>query len=366
MPQLPAWVAAFDKGPRIAQAVKEAGLDGPTTQFYELVGRTPAANAYELDFARALITNEHLGQPPADGSAATSDVLTISLSANDILGHQVGPDSEQEKAMVLALDRDLNSFFTWLDSTVGLQNVVVAFTADHGVAASRARSSEIGIASARVDLDDLVAALDKALNARLSAPGAPPASRHYLMPTQELPYLQLNPAAFGKLSERDAEQLVADALPAAVRSLGPAPAPPNNDKTSEATRTYAASRLDAAPYFAFIRTRTELANGNIPHTEFGELIAHSYTQLGGWYVMAFPGPYQMEIATSTGTTHFSPWSYDRHVPLGFYGAAFQPGYYREPVAPVDIAATLASLLGVNRPSAAVGHVLTFALKPAAQ
>jgi hypothetical protein len=51
------------------------------------------------------------------------------------------------------------------------------------------------------------------------------------------------------------------------------------------------------------------------------------------------------------------------VPLGFFGAAFVPGYYREQVAPVDIAATFASLLGVNRPSAAVGHVLTFALRP---
>jgi arylsulfatase A-like enzyme len=72
--------------------------------------------------------------------------------------------------------------------------------------------------------------------------------------------------------------------------------------------------------------------------------------------------YQMNDLHSSGTTHFSPWSYDRHVPLAFYGSAFQPGTYRGRVEPVDIAATLASLLGVNQPSASVGHVLTEAIK----
>jgi hypothetical protein len=112
-----------------------------------------------------------------------------------------------------------------------------------------------------------------------------------------------------------------------------------------------------------VRSRVDLADGKIPATEFGRLIAHSYTANGGWYVMVFPTAYQMEYSSGSQTTHFSPWSYDRHVPLGFYGAAFEPGYYREQVAPVDIAATLASLLGVNQPSASVGHVLTFALRP---
>ena len=64
-----------------------------------------------------------------------------------------------------------------------------------------------------------------------------------------------------------------------------------------------------------------------------------------------------------GTNHFTPWSYDRHVPLALYGAPFAPGEYHGRVAPVDLAATLASLAGINQPSAAVGRVLTEALKP---
>jgi len=69
----------------------------------------------------------------------------------------------------------------------------------------------------------------------------------------------------------------------------------------------------------------------------------------------------METLTG-GTTHFSPWSYDRHVPLAFYGAPFAPGIYHGRVQPVDLAATLASLLGVNQPSASVGTVLNQAIR----
>jgi hypothetical protein len=353
MAKLPEWVIAFNTGPRIAQAVKEAGLDD-TTQFYNMVGRTPAANSYELDFAKALIENEKLGQGPV------TDVLTVSLSANDILGHQMGPDSDDEKAMVLALDKDIDAFFTSLDKTVGLGNVMVAFTADHGVAPVPSQSAALGVASAKVDLDQLSAGIEAALNKKFSAPGV---KKQYLLPSQELPYLELDPRAFPKtVTEREAEQAVVDAAPAAMRALGPPAPPPNNNAIVEGGRKYNEARVDAAPQIAFLRSRVDLADGKIPRTEFGELIAHSYTANGDWYVMLFPTAYQMEYDSGIQTTHFSPWSYDRHVPLGFYGSAFVPGYYRQQVAPVDIAATFASLLGVNRPSAAVGHVLTFALK----
>jgi hypothetical protein len=110
-----------------------------------------------------------------------------------------------------------------------------------------------------------------------------------------------------------------------------------------------------------------LASGSLPPDEFGKLIAHSYSPNGGWYVMVIPEAYQMGgNPAGTGTTHFSPWSYDRHVPLAFYGAPFVPGIYHGRVAPVDFAATFAALLGVNQPSASVGHILTQAIRPVSQ
>jgi len=354
MKEMPEWATRFNKGPRIAQAVKEAGLED-TTQFYNMVGRTPAANSYELDFARALIEGEKLGQH------GVTDVLTVSLSANDIVGHQMGPDADAEKEMVLGLDRDLDGFFTYLDKKIGLANVMVALTADHGVAPIPAEAAKLGVAAARIDLETLTANLNEALNAKFS----PGKGVNYFLPMQELPYLQLDPRVFAPgVSEKDAEKFVAEAVPAAIRRMGAAALPPNNNDTLEATRKYEESRVDPDPAVAFVRSRVELAEGKIPRTEFGDLIEHSYTSHGGWYVMVIPTAYQMEYLTGIQTTHFSPWSYDRHVPLGFFGAEFVPGYYRERVAPVDIAATFASILGVNQPSASVGHVLTEALRPA--
>jgi arylsulfatase A-like enzyme len=72
----------------------------------------------------------------------------------------------------------------------------------------------------------------------------------------------------------------------------------------------------------------------------------------------FP-PYTIE--GEDGTTHGTPYTYDTHVPLAFYGLPFQPGVYRTHAEPVDMVATLASLLGINAPAEAVGRVLTEAL-----
>jgi predicted AlkP superfamily pyrophosphatase or phosphodiesterase len=351
MPQLPDWATKFNKGPRPAQAIKEAGLDD-TTQFYAMVGRTPAANSYQLDFARALIDAEALGQHDV------TDVLSVSLSANDIQGHQLGPDSNSQREMVLALDHDLDSFFTYLDKKIGLDNVMIALTADHGIAPIPAESAKLGVASARIDLETLSGEINKALNERFS-PGKDIA---YLMPTQELPYLALDPRAFGTVSEKDAEAAVVEALPAAIRKLGAPALPPNNNLTLESTRKFEEARVDADPAIAFMRSRVDLAAAKLPNTEFGRRIAHSYTDHGGWYVMVIPTAYQMEYLSGIQTTHFSPWSYDRHVPLGLFGAEFVPGIYREQVAPVDIAPTFASILGVNAPSASTGRVLTEAIR----
>jgi hypothetical protein len=121
------------------------------------------------------------------------------------------------------------------------------------------------------------------------------------------------------------------------------------------------TRLPPRPIIRNSYTRVQMAASQLPATEEGKLILHSYSSNGGWFVMISPGMY--ELMSAKGTNHFSPYSYDRHVPLAFYGSPFVAGTYHSRVAPVDIAATFASLLGVNQPSACVGHVLTEAIKP---
>jgi hypothetical protein len=354
MEHLPEWARAFNASGRIAQAEHEANAEG-TTQFFELVGRTPAANGYEFDFAKALITGEKLGQ------RGVTDMVTISLSANDLQGHQLGPDSDSEEQMILGLDRDFDRFFSWLDQNVGLNNVWLALTADHGIAPVPGEAAKLGMNSAMVNLGKLYDKLEQELNRRYSQGE----KVEYLMPSPELPYIVLNKHAFEEehVSEQAAEEEVAALLPEAVVAQSPAPMPVLR-AGAPAAQQPSHERLAPAPLVAGVYTRLQMANGQLPQTELGRELAHSYAYHGNWFVMLALGAYQMEdVRAWGGTTHFSPWSYDRHVPLAFYGTPFVAAEYHERVAPVDLATTFAAELGINFPSAAVGHVLTEALKP---
>ncbi|MGA2216837.1 MAG: alkaline phosphatase family protein [Terracidiphilus sp.] len=355
MKHLPEWARAFNAGLRIAQAEHEANVDTNTTQFYELVGRTPAANSYELDFAKALIDGEKLGQ------YGVTDLLVVSLSPNDLQGHQFGPDSDSEEQMILSLDHDLDNFNNWLDQRLGLQNVWLALTADHGIAPIAGDAAKLGIHAVAVDMDKVYASVNAALNKRHS----PSERLSFLLPDPDLPYIVLDKRTFQKvgIDEKAAEDEVAALLPPAVASQEPNPptfipltAPPTLVQPSQ-------QRLPPAPHVQYVYTRQQLASGQLPPSEWGRLLAHSYSEHGNWYVMMVLDAYQMAGSGQfAGTNHFSPWNYDRHVPLAFYGAPFVPGEYPEKVAPVDLAVTFASLAGINQPSAAIGRVLTEALK----
>ncbi|HTZ89366.1 MAG TPA: alkaline phosphatase family protein [Alloacidobacterium sp.] len=348
MPQLPDWASAFNASGRLEQAMQESGVPS-VTNFENQVGGTPASITYELDFAKALITGEQLGKHDV------TDMLTLSISGTDILGHRVGPDADEQRVIVDALDTDLDSFFSWLDKNVegGLGNVWIALTADHGVAPSPAIAAQLGMNAAQIDTKKLVAELNDAINQKFS----PGEKVVYVLPRQQLPYLSLNRPSFDRagINEQEAEQAVQDALVPAFQALTNLPD----------IKLPAQSKLPPRPVLYRSYTRLQLADGDLPHTEFGELLAHSYTPNGGWYVRVVPAAFQMGLEQANGTTHFTPYSYDRHVPLGFYGAPFAAGVYHGRVEPVDLAATFASLLGVNQPSSSVGHILTQALKPAA-
>jgi predicted AlkP superfamily pyrophosphatase or phosphodiesterase len=354
MPKLPEWASTFNTSGRIQQAEDEANASG-TTKFYEQVGSTPAANDYELDFAEALIQGEQLGQHD------TTDLISVSLSANDILGHKMGPDSADEQKMVDGIDTSLDSFFTWLDKNIdgGLASVVVALSADHGVAPIPAEAAKLGLNAASIDLEKLTANLNEAINQKFS----PGEKIDYLLSHEELPYLALNRPNFERagINEQEAEQAVQNALAPAFRALSQAH---SDEDSAPGKKQPSDTRLPPQPVLYRSYTRQQFESNQLPATEFGKILAHSYTPNGGWYVMVIPPAFQMEVLNGSQTTHFSPWSYDRHVPLAFFGAPFAPGVYHGRVAPVDLAATLASVLGVNQPSASVGDILTQALKPA--
>ncbi len=330
--ELPDWVQKFNESKRAEKYLNREWKDangnvlrpsatpkrGGMRDAYSDLAKTPFANDYELEFAREAVVYEHLGAGPA------TDLLAISLSANDILGHQVGPDSPEMQAMALAMDRQLADFFNFLGHQIGLANVWIALSADHGVAPLPAVATKLRIPAANLDGQKQRARLNVILNAKLS----PGRSNNYVS-MLDYPLAFLDESAFTaiRMKEEDAERVVADAM----------------------------KQMGVRGYF----TRVQLAQGSVPATPWGRKFLNSYSPEVPWFVMGIPKPF--EVGGASGTNHGAPYTYDTHVPLAFYGLAFEPGIYRTHAEPVDLAVTLASLLGINAPAHAVGRVLTEAL-----
>ena len=74
-------------------------------------------------------------------------------------------------------------------------------------------------------------------------------------------------------------------------------------------------------------TKSQLAEGEVPANALGKKFLNSYSPEGGWYVLGIPEIYT--VGSSKGTDHASPYTYDTHVPLAFYGLPFHPGTYRK-------------------------------------
>jgi len=262
---------------------------------------------------------ENIGRGPA------TDLLSISLSPNDILGHQVGPDSPEMRQMALDLDRELADFFAFLGHQIGLADVWIALSADHGVSSLPDQVKKLRIPSANLDAAKIEAQINAALTAKFS-PGHPSS---YVKLDYPIAWLDQDALATAHVHEHDAEVAVGEAM----------------------------KQTGMRDYY----TKSQLAEGEVSNTPLGRKYLNSYSPEGSWYVMGVPDIYT--VGPGKGTDHTSPYNYDTHVPLAFYGLPFLPGTYRTNSEPIDMAPTFASLLGINAPTHSVGRVLTEALAP---
>lgn len=331
---LPKWVRNFNESHRtekylnkewkdsdgklLGSTALRTGRDGQPEGFFEVVGSTPFANDYQFEFAKELVLYEKLG------AGSNTDLLTISLSANDIAGHQFGPDSPQTRSMALALDRSIADFITFLGHQIGLANVWMALSSDHGIAPLPEFATSLRIPATRLDATELREQTNSLLAKKYGH------KANYLVEF-DYPLAFLNEEAFSTAGKKETD--------------------------AESDTGEAMVQAGFAGYFA----KSQLVRGGVPNTELGRRYAHSYSPEAGWYVLGVPNPFA--VGTSKGTNHATPFSYDTHVPLAFYGLAFQTGVYRTHAEPVDLAVTLASLLGINPPAQASGRVLTEALPP---
>src|SRR5256885_4649127 len=187
---LPLWVRVFngERVPRRAAATQwtlllpERDYPEPDSVPYENQGRdfvfphrlpsdsgqaalafiaTPTMDSLTLAFALEGTRALRLGV------RGTTDLLAVSLSTTDYIGHAYGPDSREIHDQVLRLDRYLGRFFEQLFVRYGGSNVLIVLTADHGVTPFPEHSRALGRSGAvRVTPDSLIQSLNAALDER--------------------------------------------------------------------------------------------------------------------------------------------------------------------------------------------------------
>jgi predicted AlkP superfamily pyrophosphatase or phosphodiesterase len=285
--------------------------------FLEAFSSSPFHNEVLARFAMRAIIEENLGRDDAP------DVLGIGFSANDLIGHESGPDSHEVMDVTVRTDRLLQQLFDFVDGRVGLKNVVVVLTADHGVAPlpEVMRKRDPGSAASRFDPSKVAAAAEAALVARY---GPSPSSGWVVH--HDFPFLCLN-----------------------VRALEQRGAP------LDQAEQVAKRAVEGVPGVYQVLTATELA-------EQRRRGAHSSAELSFYpgrsgHVFYQLKPYLVPGSGSQGTTHGSAWPYDTHVPLLWFGAEIVPGTYDTSATVADIAPTLSVLLGIGKPGGSRGRVL---------
>jgi len=294
------------------------GEKKPGKQFYDQFDETPFANEYTAAFAKAAIEGERLGQDDE------TDLLTVSFSANDHLGHRFGPYSQEVQDMTVRTDRVLADLFTYIERKIGLANTIIVLTADHGVAPIVEHAWDVRLGGGRTPTKDITQVVQSALSERLGP------EQWVLHTASGNIYFDYNVIARKGADRSELERLGCEA---AVKVEG----------------------------VADCLSRTQLLSGQLlPGSISSHVLNGFYAERNGDLIITLK-PYYMH-RTGTGTTHGSPYSYDTHVPIIFLGRKVAAGNYANASNPSDIAPTLAALLKLEPPSNSTGRILTEAIK----
>ena len=329
--ELPAWAAAFNaRKPADAYAgqvwdyLDKSGVgrtmpEAPGPQLFGAVIGSPFGNVLLKDLAIAAIEAERLGQ------RGVTDVLTVSFSSNDGVGHTYGPDSPQVRDMSVRTDRTLAELFARVDALVGLEHTLVVLTADHGVAPLPEMQQQRKLPGGRIPGSAVFGPIEAALDARYGE------AEWILATAGSSPYLNHAAAIERKVDLAE-------------------------------MRRVAASAVSAVPQVTRVYTRDQMLAGAIPDDVIGRRIQRGYHLQRSGDLEIILQPYW--IRSTNGTTHGTPYSYDAHVPLVFMGPGILAGAYHSPVALNDLAPTVATMLGIETPSGSAGRVLAEMLAPA--
>ena len=313
------------------------GATTPGRSFYTALDYSPFINELLLSFAQQAIINEQLGQDD------DTDVLSVSFSGNDYVGHRFGPYSQEAMDAVLRVDRNIAALLDFVETRVGLSNTLVAFTADHGVSPIPEHAAALGLGGGRVKFADVMGKIQAAISARYNPQGkSPDPAVDYLLKSDE----------GGTRREWFTNSTIYFNYDALRR---------DGVNVEEFSPVVCAAAL-TVPGIARCFTRVQLLRGATSITDpIERRVQHGFYPARSGDVILVAAPYKYLAETITAT-HGSPYSYDTHVPTIIMGAGITPGRYLEAATPADIAPTLSALLRITPPSNVTGRVLIEAFK----
>ena len=284
---------------------------------YSYIATTPFGNSMTFDMAKAALDNEQLGK------GSETDMLCVSLSSTDYVGHSFGPNSIETEDTYLRLDKDLGDFLSYLDATVGKGNYTVFLSADHGVAHVPGFMKENKLPGGTFNETIAVKELNSNLKEKFGLDKAVLNIMNY--------QVHLNNGAI------DSAKADKEAVNKAIISY--------LLKQEAVSQVFKISELVATPLPNKIKEM--LSNGYFPNRS------------GDIQIILKPGYID---GGKTGTTHGLWAPYDSHIPMVFYGWGVKHGHTNSETYMTDIAATITALLHVQMPSGCIGHVVEEALK----
>ena len=281
-----------------------------------LIKATPYGNTLTKDMAIAAIEGEDLGED------IHTDLLAVSFSSPDYVGHQFGTDSKEIQDTYLRLDRDLASFLSYLDDKIGKENVLVFLTADHGAVRTPSYLKDRKIPAGYFEAEEPIRALKQ--------------------------FLQ-NIYGFGDW----------------VKTYGDAQIFLNRELIFEKYLSLEEVQQQAADFMLrFDGVQKAVTGRTLENNEFDNgvlaCLQKGFNQKRSADVFLVLDPAWIEYS-HTGTTHGSGYTYDRHVPLIWYGWNVKAGHTRDKIAVTDIAGTVSSLLGISFPSGSQANVISIPL-----
>ncbi|MCI1779559.1 MAG: alkaline phosphatase family protein [Bacteroidales bacterium] len=275
--------------------------------------QTPFGNTLTLWFAKAAVEGYGLGE------GNSTDFLTINCASTDYCGHLTGINAVEIEDLYIRLDRDLASFFSFLDKKAGKGNYLLFLTADHGAAHAEGFMKASKMPSGLVD-DDIPSKLNEFLKGKYGAA--------LLVLGMNDFQITLNTARMDSLH-----------------------------LNSEQIRKEAVAFLQKQKGVQYVVDQDKISEASIP-MPLKEMMINGYNHLRSGSIQIIPMPGWLPSYYKTGTSH-GVWNpYDTHIPLIFMGWNIRHGCTHKTVYMTDISATLAALLHIQMPDGCIGSPIT--------